>query len=235
MKQYNVNNEMVAVLVSSRRIVRHLRRKKRVCMEAMHNTRAVVQCRAAAKRVLVPIANGSEEMEAVIVSDVLRRAECEVVIASVEAERSICALRRVTLVADTLIGDVCKEDFDAIVLPGGMPGAEKLRDCNTLKEMLQAAAKDESTVIAAICAAPAVVLQPLGLLDGIKTKTCHPAFASCIENCQDIAVADDEVITSRGPGTAFAFSLALVRRLMGNEVAEEVAAPMCLQYPVVVS
>ena len=194
-----------------------------------------MRCRADAKRVLMPIANGSEEMEAVIVSDVLRRAQCEVVIASVERERSICASRGVILVADEMIDDVRNEHFDAIVLPGGIPGAERLRDCDTLREMLQTAAKDDSIVIAAICAAPAVVLQPLGLLDGITTKTCHPAFASQIENCQDVAVADDDIITSRGPGTAFAFSLALVRRLVGNDVAEEVAAPMCLQYPVTVS
>lgn len=214
-----------------RRVTERTKRRKRArsAMEVRNAAVGVGVGKKANCRVLVAVANGTEEMECVIVSDVLRRAKIDVVIASVEPSRSICASRGVTIVADVLLEEVADEEFDAVVVPGGMPGAEALRDSDAMRRVLEAAAK-RNAIIAAICAAPAVVLQPMGLLDGARA-TCHPAFASKLPSCEDVAVVEDGArITSRGPGTAFAFALAIVRRLAGEDVADEVAAPMCLNY-----
>lgn len=124
---------------------------------------------AAAKTALVPVADGSEEMEAVIIVDVLRRAGVATTLASVEPGRlAVTCSRGVTLVADALLADAAAgAAYDAVVLPGGMPGAERLRDCAQLTAIVQdqhAAGR----VTAAICAAPAVALQPAGVLDGRK-------------------------------------------------------------------
>ena len=204
------------------------------------------------KRVLVPIADGTEEMEAVIVADVLRRAGAEVTLASVEEKgerREVVCSRGVRIVADASISEVDKSDlfFDAVVLPGGMPGAERLRDCERLSALLErhrskaAADADASSssssspsgiILAAICAAPQVVFDAPGrrILDGRKA-TAHPAFSSKLRDpaaAGNRVVVDGNVVTSRGPGTAFEFSLCLVERLFGTERAEEVAGPMVM-------
>ena len=119
-----------------------------------------------AKKVLVPIANGSEEIEAVCIIDTLRRAGLEVTVASV-ADVQIEASRGVKIVADASIGDCAGQTYDAIVLPGGMPGAEHLRDSAPLVEMLKKQ-KDAGRLYAAICASPAVVFQHHGLLEGVR-------------------------------------------------------------------
>ena len=196
------------------------------------------------KRVLVPIADGTEEMEAVIVADVLRRAGAEVSLASVEenGRKEVVCSRGVRIVADASLSEVDGDDlfFDAVVLPGGMPGAERLRDCGRLTALLErhrsradAASGDDASseiILAAICAAPQVVFDAPGrrILDG-RRATAHPAFspklrdASAAESAR--VVVDGHVVTSRGPGTAFEFSLCLVERLFGREKAEEVAGP----------
>ena len=180
----------------------------------------------AATTALVPVATGSEEMEAVIVIDVLRRAGVDVCVASIEDSKMVCCSRSVNIMADELLGDV-SENFDAIVLPGGMPGAERLRDSSKLIDMLKVQQK-EGRIYGAICAAPAIVFQPNGLLDG-KVATCHPGFMEGLENASEKrVVVQDNCITSRGPGTAFEFALALVKELLGEEKAEEVANPMVL-------
>lgn len=184
---------------------------------------------ASAKRVLVPIGTGSEEMEAVIVIDVLRRAGADVVVASVETALEVNCSRGVKIVADKLIDDVVTEHFDLIALPGGMPGAERLRDSEALIGLLdkQAAA---GKAHAAICATPAVALEPHGFLKG-KKSTAHPAFTDkLVDNseAQRRVVADGVLTTSRGPGTAFEFALALVKQLYSEEKMEEIAGPMVM-------
>ena len=176
--------------------------------------------------VLVPIADGTEEIEAVTIIDVLRRAEAEVTVASVGALQ-ITASRGVKLVADCLI-ETCKgRDFDLIVLPGGLPGAEHLRDSPVLKEMLLRQNSAQKWY-GAICAAPAVVLEPHGLLIE-RQATCHPNHVQALSDPSAVAapvVVDGNCVTSRGPGTALAFSLKLVELLFGKEKMEAVAAPM---------
>ena len=107
------------------------------------------------KKILVPIANGTEEIEAVCIIDVLRRAESSVTVASVD-ELQVTASRGVKLVADKLIGDCVDETYDSVVLPEGMPGAEHLRDSKDLQRILKRQ-KKEGKLYGAICAAPAVV------------------------------------------------------------------------------
>lgn len=180
-------------------------------------------------RVLVPIGTGTEEMEAVVVVDVLRRAGADVTVASVEDSLEVVASRKVKLVADVSISEAARLSYDLVVLPGGMPGAERLRDSPELDAVLKAQAAADRP-LAAICAAPVVALQAKGLLEG-KKATAHPAFSGQLPHQEHVAarvVRDGNVVTSRGPGTAFEFSLLLVEVLFGTEKAAAVAGPMVM-------
>jgi 4-methyl-5(b-hydroxyethyl)-thiazole monophosphate biosynthesis len=179
------------------------------------------------RKVLVPIADGTEEIEAVCIIDVLRRAGAEVTVASVEKELRITASRGVKIEADARIEDCAKTPFDLIALPGGMPGAERLRDSKPLADLLRKQKKG-GMPYGAICAAPAVALQPHGLLEGRKATT-HPGFVDRLEDAaaaDNRVVIDGPVVTSRAPGTAIEFALALVALLYGREKADAVAEPM---------
>jgi len=179
------------------------------------------------KKVLVPIANGTEEIEAVCIIDTLRRAGAEVTVASVEATLQMTASRGTKLIADTSIVDCAGTVYDCIALPGGMPGAEHLRDCEILTVLLHDQRK-AGRLYGAICAAPVVVLQHHGLLAG-RVATCHPAFASQLENpvyIEKRVVVDGNCITSRGPGTAIEFALALVEALYDAEKGHEIGKQM---------
>lgn len=178
------------------------------------------------KQVLVPIADGTEELEAVCIIDVLRRAGASVTVASV-GDIQITASRGVKLVADKRVGDCVDELYDLIVLPGGIPGAEHLRDSREL-EMLLRQQQEQGRWYGAICASPAVVLQHHKLL-GQRRATCYPTYMDKLENADTDAsrvVVDERCVTSRGPGTALAFSLKLVELLYGEEKAKEVAEAM---------
>jgi 4-methyl-5(b-hydroxyethyl)-thiazole monophosphate biosynthesis len=178
------------------------------------------------KTVLVPIADGTEELEAVTIIDVLRRAGAQVTVASVSAIQ-IVASRKVKLAADVLIKDCAGKTFDCIALPGGMPGAEHLRDSTVLTELLKEQDKAERH-IAAICASPAVVLAHHGLLKGRKA-TCYPCFQDKLPDKSKVGqrvVVDGHFVTSQGPGTALEFSLAVVEVLFGSERKKQVAEPM---------
>lgn len=124
------------------------------------------------KKVLVPIADGTEEIEAVCIIDVLRRACAEVVIASVGQKEVTCS-RGVRIVADKLLGECKTEAFDMIVLPGGVPGAQNLRDSADLTKLLKKQA-GSGGFFGAICASPAVVLQAHGLLANRQATSHHP-------------------------------------------------------------
>jgi 4-methyl-5(b-hydroxyethyl)-thiazole monophosphate biosynthesis len=180
------------------------------------------------KKVLVPVADGSEEIELVSIIDILRRAGAEVTAASVDGLQ-ITASRGVKLVADRLISQCKAETYDLIALPGGMPGAEHLRDSGLLVDLLKRQ-REEGRLYAAICAAPAVVFQPHGLLAG-KKATCHPGRADTLENRAAVnsrVVVDGNCITSQGPGTAMEFALKLVELLLGKEKMKEVAGPLVM-------
>lgn len=179
--------------------------------------------------VLVPIADGTEEIEAVTIIDVLRRAQADVTVASVN-NLEITASRGVKITADCLI-DACKDRaFDLIVLPGGIPGAEHLRDNALLKALLQKQSA-AGRLLGAICAAPAVVLEAHGLLEQ-RQATCHPGFEEKLHDRSAVesrVVVDGNCVTSRGPGTAMEFSLKLVELLYGDERMKTVAAPMVIK------
>eukprot|EP01113_Clastostelium_recurvatum_P049997 TRINITY_DN9369_c0_g1_i2.p1 TRINITY_DN9369_c0_g1~~TRINITY_DN9369_c0_g1_i2.p1 ORF type:complete len:222 (+),score=40.79 TRINITY_DN9369_c0_g1_i2:99-668(+) len=181
------------------------------------------------KRVLVPVANGSEDIETVTIVDVLRRGGVDVVLASVEDDATIIAARKTKIIADALLRDVADQSFDAVALPGGMPGAERLRDSDVLSSLLKRHHASNG-VCAAVCASPAVVFVPLGII-GSKNATCHPNFEDKMPSkahIHDRVVVDGNLITSRGPGTSLEFSLKILEVLCGKEAADKVAAPMLL-------
>lgn len=176
-------------------------------------------------RVLVPLAEGCEELEAVTVIDLLRRAGIEVVSAGLVAG-PVTASRGVTLLPDTLLDDVADDTFDMIVLPGGLPGADHLDRDPRIHSLLLRTAGDNGFV-AAICAAPKV-LASAGLLKG-REATAYPGVLDAL-NLPDTrpspgaVVRDGRVITSRGPGTAMDFALELIRLLEGEQRRDEVEA-----------
>ena len=173
-------------------------------------------------RALVAISEGSEELEAVGVIDVLRRAKVEVTVASVDKTKAVKCARGTVITANALIKDVADEEFDAVVLPGGMPGAKHLRDCSTLIDILKNQ-KESGRIYAAICASPAVVFAHHHLIDDMAA-TCYPSFKDEIKHWKNQkVVVCDNCITSQGPGTAIDFALQLVASLCSAETRDVVA------------
>lgn len=168
------------------------------------------------KRVLVPIAEDSEEIETSSITDVLTRFGAEVVVASVQPDGElVCKMSRgLKICADVTIENASKEEWDLIALPGGMPGAKYLRDSEILAEMLRNQQK-QNKLYGAVCASPAVVLQSLGLLG--PGSTCYPAVpfrSTMVSPSDDKVVVQDNVITSQGPGTSLLFALSLGEQLV---------------------
>ena len=165
--------------------------------------------------VLIPLAEGCEELEAVTVIDLLRRAGISVCTASLTDRLQLTASRGVRLFADTTLDEVVYDDFDMLVLPGGQPGANNL-DADSRIHAIIKRLHHSGKYIAAICAAP-LVLANTGILHG-RRVTCFPNTLTT-ENWPDIKLSeapvmiDNEIITSRGPGTAMDFALALIECL----------------------
>jgi 4-methyl-5(b-hydroxyethyl)-thiazole monophosphate biosynthesis len=184
------------------------------------------------KQALVPIADGSEEIEAVTIIDVLRRAGVEVTVASVGVGKTkqITAARGTNIVADSFIADCADKAWDLIAVPGGIEGADHLAASEILDQLLRSQAQ-QGKFYAAICAAPAVVLGSKGLLAD-KTATSHPRFYQSLiakeVDTESRVVVDGNCITSQGPGTAIDFALELVEQLCGIVKREEVASPLVL-------
>jgi len=185
-------------------------------------------------RVLIAIANGSEDIETVAPLDILRRAGCDVTLASIHESKNCVCARKTQVVADVLLSEVVNNQYDALVLPGGMPGATNLHANEQLKQMFLEQRKSNRW-IAAICASPAVVLHGWGLLP--KNATAHPSFVSKLpegtQKTSDRVVVDEETktITSRGPGTAIEFGLKIAEVLCGKSKVEEVANPLVAHLP----
>ncbi|MBU1195976.1 MAG: DJ-1/PfpI family protein [Proteobacteria bacterium] len=180
------------------------------------------------KKVLVSVAQGIEEMEAVTIIDVLRRAGARVTVASVD-QMMIRASKGLEFKADCLIKDCMEEDFDLIVLPGGVPGAQNLRDSKILELLLKRQAQ-QNRYYAAICASPAVVLHHYGLVTPGKV-TCFPSFSQFIDNGNTLnenVVVDGNCITSKGAGTACEFALKLVELLYSKDKKSEVRTGLAL-------
>lgn len=176
-------------------------------------------------RVLVPLAEGCEELEAVTIIDLLRRAGVEVTTAGL-ADGPVRASRGVALIPDTSLDAVLDQEFDMVVLPGGLPGADHLDNDPRIHELLKRLSASGGYT-AAICAAPKV-LANAGLLSG-KTATSYPGFLDKMDLPEvDVqllpVVADGKVVTGRGPGTAMDFSLHLIEVLEGKAKRDEVEA-----------
>ncbi|KAM0839804.1 hypothetical protein ACQ4PT_060078 [Festuca glaucescens] len=176
-------------------------------------------------QVLVPVANDSEEMEALNLIDILRRVGANVIVASVEDKSQIVTRRhKFNLVADMMLDEAAKMEFDLIVMPGGLLGAEKFASTEKLVDLLKKQAESNKPY-GAICASPAHVLEPHGLLKG-KKATAFPPMAHLLtdqSHCENRVVIDGNLITSRAPGTATEFAVAIVDKLFGREKALSIA------------
>lgn len=178
-------------------------------------------------KVYVFMADGFEDVEALIPVDVLRRGGVEVVTVSTTEFPSVESAHGVSIETDLLFEQCDFSDADLLMLPGGMPGASNLFAhegvCNAVKAQAAAGKK-----VSAICAAPAVVLAPLGILDG-KRATCYPGFESALEKATytgDLVTVDGNVTTAEGPAAAFPYAYELLAQLVDKQTADQVAEGM---------
>lgn len=178
--------------------------------------------------VYLHLADGFEEIEAIAVVDVLRRAKIKVNIVSITGSKSVKGTHDVTVIADTLFEDADYSSADMIILPGGMPGTLNLGNHKGLVEKILEFHK-AGKWIAAICAAPSI-LGKLGLLEG-KEATCYPGMDNYLKGAlykEEPVVVSDKVVTSRGPSTALDFALELVKIIKGDELAEQLRKGMLI-------
>ena len=178
-------------------------------------------------KVLVPLASGCEELEAVTIIDLLRRAGIEVITASLD-EAPVKASRGTVLIADTTLDNALEDEYDMIVLPGGLPGADHLRDDKRIVDLLRNMASEDKYTCA-ICAAPKVLAEA-GLL-GNKNATAFPGTLEKLDlpNTRlksEPVVVDEKIVTSRGPGTAMDFALKLVELLAGKSRRDSVESAL---------
>ena len=184
-----------------------------------------------AKKAIVLLADGFEEIEAVTPIDYLRRAGVEVVTAAIGKEEAVNGARRIQVIADTTLAKLTggAGAFDAVIVPGGMPGAANLagsKEVNSLLTDMAAAGK----LVCAICASPAVVLFPLGLLSG-KKFTCYPGMEKQVSGglwSEDKVVIDTNIITSRSAGTAGDFAVAIIGKLIDEDAGKKIAGAVLL-------
>jgi len=177
-------------------------------------------------KVLVPLATGFEELEAITIIDLLRRAGFEVITAGLKSG-PVTASRKTVLIPDSTIDQMLDQSFDLIVLPGGQPGADHLRDHPTIQQLIQQQ-HAQGKMLAAICAAPRA-LAASGILNG-KTVTCYPGAldqdSQAFKVTHSAIEIDGNIITSRGPGTAMDFALMLIERLGNRELRDQIATQL---------
>lgn len=182
-----------------------------------------------AKRSYIFLAPGVEEIEAMATIDALRRADIPVVAVAVDTTLLIKGATGQTVVADSLVSDIDPGDADWLIVPGGVPGAPNLHSSKTVSDMLVAHFAKGGRV-ASICAGPAVVLAPLGILKD-KKATCYPGLENMIEAgggtyVKEPVVIDGNIITSEGPGTTLKFARAIIAATAGIKKADETMASM---------
>jgi len=173
--------------------------------------------------VYVFLAEGFEEIEALTPVDLLRRAGIETMTVSITDSLQVKGARGITVNADIYLKDADWDSADAIVLPGGMPGTKNLAACDFLMDKTKECAA-KGVVVSAICAAPALTLGENGILAG-KKATCYPGMEEHLlgaDFTEDEVAVCDNIITSRGMGTAIAFSLAIIEKLQDKATAETI-------------
>lgn len=179
------------------------------------------------KKVIVPLAQGFEEIEALTIVDILRRANVDVTMAALESLH-VKGAHGIVVVADALLKEMNANNFDMIALPGGLPGATNLAADPTTQALLKEF-DAKGKMIAAICAAP-YALKTAGVLK--KHYTCYPGFQAKIAqegyNANDKVIRDGNVTTSQGPSTAMLFALSLVEELRSKNVADALAKDLLL-------
>lgn len=183
------------------------------------------------KCILVPIAPGTEELEAVTIIDILVRADYDVIVASADfsGQLSVMGSRGIILTAQCKLVDVADEEFSAVVLPGGVKGAEIFRDSTLLVEILRQQ-KYDGRLVAAICASPAIVLEHHQLYPR-AIMTAYPSFQSHIpqdrwRNRRVTFDVNHNLLTSQGPGSALEFAIEIIAQLSGKTFAKQVALPL---------
>lgn len=177
-------------------------------------------------KVAVFLAEGFEEVEAITVVDILRREDIEVDMVSITESRMVMGAHNINVEADVVFEEVCFDQVDVMVIPGGMPGASNLREKKELCERLSEHAR-EGKLIAAICAGP-MVLGDLGLLEG-KRACCYPGFEDRLIKAivtENQTETDGNFITSRGVGTAIVFAAEILTKLKSREVADNLLEGM---------
>lgn len=181
------------------------------------------------KKVLLLLAEGFEEVEALTTVDYLRRMDIIVDTCSINGERRVTGAHRITVESDKDLSKVDSiKNYDALVIPGGLPGATNLRDNGRVIELVQEFNQEEK-LIAAICAGP-IVLQRAGIITG-KKVTSYPGFDNDLKESEykdDLVVQDGNIITARGPAVAVYFALKLVENLVGEDKREELAKDILL-------
>lgn len=182
-------------------------------------------------RSFIFIADGFEEIEALTVVDVMRRAGMDVTVVSISDGLKATGAHGVSLLADKCFSDVDFSEAEWLVVPGGMPGTANLAKFQPLNELLVRHSRNNGK-IAAICAAPALVLAPLGILDG-REATCYNGMESLCNNAVmrgEPVVALDNLITANGPASALRFALAIVANSLGDGISQDIGSEMLL-YP----
>lgn len=184
-----------------------------------------------AKQSYIFLAPGVEEIEAMATIDAMRRAEIPVVAVAVDTTLQIKGATGQTMVADSLISEININDADWLIVPGGVPGAPNLHASGAVSRMLLEHF-GKGGRIASICAGPAVVLAPLGILKG-KKATCYPGLGDQINNnggeyVKERVVVAPNLITSEGPGTTLPFAIEIIRQTKGDKVADDTAASMII-------
>ena len=181
------------------------------------------------KKAFVHFAEGFEEIEALTIVDVLRRAEIPTDMVSVTGHRQVTGAHGIKIVTDVVFEDVNYDEAAIVILPGGLPGAKNLQDHAGLSKLLEQKAQAEEP-IAAICAAP-MVLGSLGILEG-KDAVCYPGFEDQLKGANvksSLSLKSGNIITGRGPGASLNFALEIVKELKGEDSANALANGMIVE------
>ena len=181
------------------------------------------------KKIIVLVAEGTEEIEALTVVDLARRAGIEVEVVSIYDEPVVKGSHNIALVADKVISEADWDNAKMIVIPGGMPGTLNIKACDTAMKQINHF-NEQGKMLAAICAAPSI-LGEAGLLNG-KKAVCYPGFEDKLMGAEvvyETVVADGNIITSRGLGTAIDFAAMIINRILGDNIAKDVLKQIIYQ------